>query len=107
MQEMVVRIIAAQLSHDVADVRVDHDIFEHLGATSIDVIEIALDLEAAFGIDLHNDKIHGIQTIGCAVRLVETVQSRDNGGSSRDGERNLRGLRRLLRHFRASGVDVF
>ena len=57
IEKKVIEIVADDLCLDVKEVRSDSDIYEDLGADSLDDIEILLSLEAEFGISVPDDEL--------------------------------------------------
>lgn len=43
---------------------------EDLGADSLDVVELAMALEEEFGIDIPDDDVNSIKTVGDAVKYI-------------------------------------
>jgi acyl carrier protein len=57
IEKTVIEIVADDLYLDVKEVRSDSDIYEDLGADSLDDVEILLSLEAEFGISVPDDEL--------------------------------------------------
>ena len=57
IEKTVIEIVADDLYLDVEEVRSDSDIYEDLGADSLDDVEILLSLEAEFGISVPDDEL--------------------------------------------------
>jgi len=71
--EKISRIISNQLRADTDTVDEDADIFEDLGADSLDVVEILMAIEESFGITIPEEDVADI----CTVReLAEYIESR-------------------------------
>lgn len=49
---------------------------EDLGADSLDMVEIAMDIEEEFGIDINHTDFADVKTIGEAARMVEKLRDR-------------------------------
>ncbi len=62
-------ILAAHFG--VVDVTDDQSLTDDLGADSLGVLELVMDLEAAFGIDIPDDRMEGVKTVADVVALVE------------------------------------
>lgn len=65
-------IIAEQLGIDRSEVTDDADLFA-LGADDLDVIEIAIEAETRFNIEIDDEAVENAQTVGDLVKLVEGV----------------------------------
>jgi acyl carrier protein len=65
----VIDIIADRLSKDKATITDASNIITDLGADSLDIAEVMMDLEDAFGVKLEEDK--ELKTIGELVSYIE------------------------------------
>ena len=66
----VIEIIAERLSKDPEGITEASNIIADLGADSLDIAEIMMDLEDAFGVKVAEDT-EGMNTIGDIVKYVE------------------------------------
>ncbi len=66
----VIEIIAERLSKDLEGITEASNIIADLGADSLDIAEIMMDLEDAFGVKVDEDT-EGMNTIGDIVKYVE------------------------------------
>lgn len=57
IEKKVIEIVADDLCIEVEEVSSDSDIYEDLGADSLDDVEILLSLEAEFGISVPDDEL--------------------------------------------------
>ncbi len=64
----VIDIIADRLSRDKATITEASNIVADLGADSLDIAEIMMDLEDAFGVKLDDDQ--EVKTIGDVVKVI-------------------------------------
>ena len=64
----VIDIIAERLSRDKATITEASNIVNDLGADSLDIAEIMMDLEDAFGVKLDDDA--EVKTIGDVVKVI-------------------------------------
>ena len=64
-------IVAEQLGVDVSEVTPDASILDDLGADSLDVVELVMALEDAFDIEVPDEDVEDIRTIGDMERYVE------------------------------------
>lgn len=68
--ERVVRILAEQFGLDEEDITEDTG-FEDLGADSVDLVELSMNLEEEFGIDeMGEEDIASIHTVGDLVNYL-------------------------------------
>ena len=49
----------------------DASIFDDLGADSLDVVDLVMSLEEAFDIEIPDDQVENIKTVGDIVKYVE------------------------------------
>lgn len=63
-------IIADQLGVDESDVVPDANILDDLGADSLDVVELVMAIEEAFGIEIPDDEVDAMRTIGDVDKYV-------------------------------------
>jgi acyl carrier protein len=65
-------IVAEQLGVESAEVTKDASILDDLGADSLDVVELVMTLEEAFDIEVPDDAVEEMRTIGDIQRFVES-----------------------------------
>ena len=70
--ETVKKVIVDELSVDAAKVTMDSKLKEDLGADSIDAVQIIMDLEDEFGIEIDEDNAGGMETVGDVVKYIES-----------------------------------
>ncbi|MCM1166198.1 MAG: acyl carrier protein [Lachnospiraceae bacterium] len=73
--EKVKDLIADQL--DVADkdsITEDSSITDDLGADSLDVVDLVMALEDEFGIEIPEDEVENIKTVGDIIKYIEDKQ---------------------------------
>ncbi len=69
--EKIRDIIVDQLEVDEAEVTLDAMILEDLGADSIDVVDLIMSIEDEFEIEVPDEDVDGIKTVGDIVKYVE------------------------------------
>lgn len=69
IRNKVIDIIADRLSRDKATITEASNIVADLGADSLDIAEIMMDLEDAFGVKLEEDQ--DLKTIGDVMKYIE------------------------------------
>src|SRR4026209_619942 len=67
----VKKVLAEQLAVDEAQVVPDARFAEDLNADSLDLVEAVLALEEEWSIDIPEEEMEGVKTVGQAVALVE------------------------------------
>lgn len=64
-------MIHAQLGIDKSKITMDADIIKDIGADSLDIVEMLMDVESEWGITIDDDAVKDLHTIGDVVRYVE------------------------------------
>ncbi len=64
-------ILAEQLDANVEEMSMETRIAEDLGADSLDVVEMLMSVEDEFGIEIPDDPIEGLKSIGTVVEYIE------------------------------------
>jgi acyl carrier protein len=72
--EKVQSIVAEKFSMDESEVTLESRIVEDLKADSIDMADLIMDLEDAFDMQIEEDKLAEIKTVGDIVRYIEDNQ---------------------------------
>jgi acyl carrier protein len=75
LSDRIQSIVAEQLGVERADVTKDASILDDLGADSLDVVELVMTLEEAFDIEVPDDAVEEMRTIGDIQRFVESRAS--------------------------------
>ncbi len=72
--EKVKSLLAEQLDADAESITMDTDIGNDLGADSLDVVEMIMSLEDEFGIQIPDEQIEEIKTVGDLVNYIQSQQ---------------------------------
>ena len=75
LSDRIQSIVAEQLGVDRAEVMKDARILDDLGADSLDVVELVMPLEEAFDIEVPDEAVEEMRTIGDIQRFVESHTS--------------------------------
>ncbi|MBR6044143.1 MAG: acyl carrier protein [Ruminococcus sp.] len=75
--ERICQIIAEQLDIEAADIRMDSSIQDDLNADSLDVMEVAMAVGDEYDIDISEEALEDIKTVGDVVRYVEAATNED------------------------------
>lgn len=75
--ENICQIIAEQLDIDADDIRMESSIQDDLNADSLDVMEVAMAVGDEYDIEIGEDELNEIKTVGDVVRYVEAAISED------------------------------
>ena len=70
--EKIKEILAEQLDADAEDMTMDTNIAKDLGADSLDVVELLMSIEDEFEVEIPDEEIENIKTIG---DLTEYIQN--------------------------------
>lgn len=70
--DKVKEIIVDELMVDEADVTPEANIKDDLGADSLAVVDLAMSLEDEFGIEIPDNELEGIKTVGDVVKMIES-----------------------------------
>lgn len=73
--ERVIDIVAEQLGVDKEKVKPETSFVNDLGADSLDTVELVMELEEEFDINIPDDAAEKIQTVGEAIDFIEKAQS--------------------------------
>lgn len=75
VKERVIDIVAEQLGVDKEKITPETSFVNDLGADSLDTVELVMELEEEFDINIPDDAAEKIQTVGQAVEYIESTQS--------------------------------
>jgi len=74
VSERVISIVAEQLGVDKEKVTPATHFVNDLGADSLDTVELVMELEEEFDVDIPDDAAEKIQTVGQAIEFIESQQ---------------------------------
>lgn len=66
----VIDVISEQLGKPVEEIKMDNSFIEDLGADSLDSVELIMELEETFDIEIPDSEAEEITTVGIAVERV-------------------------------------
>lgn len=69
--EKIKKILAEQLDADEDDMTMETKIAEELGADSLDVVELLMSIEDEFEVEIPDEEIDRIKTIGDVVEYIQ------------------------------------
>ena len=75
VEERVIDIVVESLAVDRGQITRTTSFVEDVGADSLDVVELVMELEEEFEINIPDDAAEKIQTVGQAVEFIEKNQS--------------------------------
>ena len=83
VEERVIDIVAEQLGSNKDQITRDTSFVNDLGADSLDTVELVMELEEEFDINIPDDAAEKIQTVGQAIEHIEnTLEDRGETSSS-------------------------
>ena len=72
LSERIKMIVADQLGVEISEVTKDASILDDLGADSLDVVELVMTLEEAFDVEVPDEAVDQMRTVGDVQRFVES-----------------------------------
>lgn len=69
--EQIKKILAEQFSMNEDDINMDTSFTEDIGADSLDFVELVMALEQEFDIEIDDEDVEKIKTVGDAVRYIK------------------------------------
>ena len=72
--EKIKAILAEVLNIDADSITEDTTFVDDLGADSLDIFQIIMGIEEEYDIELDNESVEQIQTVGDAVEAIRTIK---------------------------------
>ncbi len=69
--EKIKEILVDQLDADIDSITLETDIADDLGADSLDVVEMLMSIEAEFDIEIPDEEIENLKTVGALVDYIQ------------------------------------
>ena len=79
VQDRVIEIVSSQLGVSKDQITPETSFINDLGADSLDTVELVMELEEEFEINIPDDAAEKIQTVGQAVEFIEKHQACQGG----------------------------
>ena len=70
--ERITKIVVDRLEVEASEVKLDAAFKDDLGADSLDVVELVMELEDEFGMEISDDDAEKISTVGDAVNYIKS-----------------------------------
>lgn len=70
-------IIVDQLDVDAEEVTAESSIIDDLGADSLDVVDLISSVEDEFDVEIPDEKVEGIKTVGDIVAYIESATAEE------------------------------
>lgn len=74
VEDKVIAIVSEQLSIAKEDVKLESSFIDDLKADSLDVVELVMEFEDEFGIQIPDEDYEKIETVGDAVKYISEKQ---------------------------------
>lgn len=74
VSERVIDIVAEQLGVEKEKVKPETSFVNDLGADSLDTVELVMELEEEFNINIPDDAAEKIETVGQAIDFINSAQ---------------------------------
>ena len=71
IEERVKKIVSDQLGKDVDEIQSDSSFVDDLGADSLDTVELIMEFEKEFDIQIPDDQAETISTVKQAIQFIE------------------------------------
>ncbi len=69
--EKIRGIIAEQLEIEVENITMESSLLDDLGADSLDIVDLIMSIEDEFEVEIMDEDIEGLKTVGDAVKYIE------------------------------------
>lgn len=76
VKEKVIKVVSEQLGVDEEKITDNTSFINDLGADSLDIVEMVMELEDEFNVKIPEDAAEKIQTVGDAVTFIESEQAK-------------------------------
>jgi len=71
VMEKIKEILVEQLNVDESEIVPEASFIDDLGADSLDVVELIMSMEEEFGIEIPEDEVESLATVGAAVEYIK------------------------------------
>jgi acyl carrier protein len=69
--DRVVSMLSTNMDVDKSSIKPDSHLVKDLGADSLDSVEIVMEIEDEFGVEIGDDALDDIQTVGQLAKAIE------------------------------------
>jgi acyl carrier protein len=78
VEERVINIVAEQLGVDKDKIKLESNFVNDLGADSLDTVELVMELEEEFDINIADEAAEKIQTVGEAIEHIDKATAKSS-----------------------------
>ncbi len=71
VMEKIKGILAEQLNIDESEIVPEASFIDDLGADSLDIVELIMSMEEEFGIEIPEEEVESLSTVGAAVEYIK------------------------------------
>ncbi len=72
-EETIIHLVARQSDRSVADIHRENTLMEDIGLDSLDIVELAMEVEDEFAIDIYDDDdAEKVKTVDDLIKYVES-----------------------------------
>ncbi len=71
VMEKIKNILIEQLSIDESEIVPEASFIDDLGADSLDIVELIMSMEEEFGIEIPEDEVETLTTVGAAAEYIK------------------------------------
>ncbi len=71
IEQKVISIVSEQMGVDKAEIRRETSFINDLNADSLDTVELVMELEDEFDLNIPDEEAEKIQTVGAAVEFIQ------------------------------------
>ena len=72
LEEKVIKIVAEKLNIEEKNVTLASRFQEDLGADSLDIVELLMEIEEEFGVNISDEESERLKTVGDAMKFIST-----------------------------------
>lgn len=81
VEQRVIEIVCEHLAVNKDEVKRETNFIEDIGADSLDIVELVMELEEEFDIQIPDDQAEKIKTVGEAIDFID-AKIKDKGGDA-------------------------